>query len=77
MNEGPAGRDSCGTLFLCVPVMGGMGVIGQMGEMGQIGKSYLYGPFHSRKEVLWMFVCCDSALLVGYFASRINGLSLS
>ena len=33
--------------------------------------------FSLRKEALWMFVCCDSALLVGYFASRINGLSLS
>ena len=77
MSEGPAGRDSCGTLFFVRVGMEGMGVIGQMGEMGQIGKSYLYGPFHSRKEVLWMFVCCDSALLVGYFANRINGLSLS
>ena len=34
MSEGPAGRDSCGALFLCVPVMGGMEDMRQMWVMG-------------------------------------------
>ena len=58
MSECPAGRDSCGALFLCVPVMGGMEVIGQMGEMGQIGKSYLYGTLHYVRK------CCGCLCVV-------------
>ena len=34
MNEGPAGRDSCGTLFFVRVGMGGMGVMRQMWVMG-------------------------------------------